>query len=100
MSDCDTLSESMNALREEGYTVDFNLDKNCLICADGRYRLMPDEFNIDKYFRFEGMTDPGDESILYAISSEKHNIKGVFVNGYGIYSDAIASEMIDKLKVH
>src|SRR5690606_27899280 len=40
----------------------------------------------------------GDEAIVYAISSDKHNIKGTLVNGYGIYADKLADEMIQALR--
>ncbi len=45
------------------------------------------------------MTDPSDEMILYAISSPELNLKGTLVNAYGIYSDAVADEMVRKLNV-
>jgi hypothetical protein len=41
--------------------------------------------------------DPSDQAMLYAISSTMHNIKGLLVNGYGIYSDDLSNEMLDKL---
>lgn len=100
MRDFDTLSQAMNALREEGYVEDFNLKQNCLECRNGDYKVFHNEFEIDEFYRFEGMSDPGDSSILYAISSNKYNLKGQLVNGYGIYSESITNEMLDKLKMH
>lgn len=100
MKDFDTLSEAMNALREDGYTEDFNLTQDCLVCSNGAYKMFANEFNIDRFYRFEGMSDPGDSSILYAISSDIHNIKGMMVNAYGIYSNAATNEMIEKLRTH
>ena len=92
----DTLTAAIDALRKEGYTEDFNLKENCLEC--GTLAVFHDEFHVDKYFRFEGETDPADEAVLYAISSEKHGIKGLLVNAYGMYSDPIADEIMAKLK--
>ncbi len=93
-----TLSEVTNLLRERGYTIDFNLKKNCLECGGNLLQIFPHEFTVDKHYRFEGPSDPGDEAIVYAISSEKHQLKGVLVDGYGISSDAITEEMIMALK--
>ena len=92
-----TLSETMSELRKEGYIEDFNLQQNCLECRDGQFKVFTDEFVIDKFFRFEGESNPSDQAILYAISSDKHNVKGVLVNGYGIYSEEITDEMLQKL---
>lgn len=94
-----TLSETMNELRKKGYTEDFNLRTDCIDCRGGAIRLHPEDFRIDSYYRFEGHTDPSDQSILYAISSDKHKLKGVLVNGYGIYSDPLTDAMAEKLRM-
>jgi hypothetical protein len=94
-----TLSETMNELRREGYTEDFNLQQNCLECRNGQFKVFANEFKVDKYFRFEGASNPSDSAILYAISSNDDNVKGLLVNAYGIYSNPITDEMIRKLDV-
>ncbi len=94
-----TLSETMNELRKEGYVEDFNLRQNCLECRDGQFKVFADEFKVDKYFRFEGASNPSDSSILYAISSDSKNLKGVLVNAYGIYSEPATDEILEKLEI-
>ncbi|MCB0606721.1 MAG: phosphoribosylpyrophosphate synthetase [Lewinellaceae bacterium] len=94
----ETVSQAIEALKKEGYTEDFNLRQDCLECRNGRFRVFHDEFHIDKFYRFEGDSDPGDESIVYAISSEKHGLKGVLVNAYGIYSEPLTDQMLEKLR--
>lgn len=94
----DTMVEAIASLRKQGYTEDFNLERNCLACRAGQFKVFHDEFEIDKFFRFEGASNPDDQSILYAISSHKHDVKGILVNAYGIYSDEITDEMLKKLK--
>lgn len=96
----DTLSQTMEQLRKEGYTEDFNLQKDCLECRSRNFKIFHDEFVIDKFYRFEGDSNPSDESILYAISSTKHGLKGVLVNGAGIYTDDITNEMLESLKIN
>ena len=94
-----TLSGTMNQLREEGYVEDFNLQQNCLECRNGEFQVFADEFKIDKFYRFEGESNPSDQSILYAISSDQHNLKGLLVNAYGIYSEPVTDEMLEKLQM-
>jgi hypothetical protein len=96
MQQFNTLIEAIDALRLEGYTEDFNLQQTFLECRAGK--VLHDEFHVDKVFRFEGDTNPDDESVLYAISAEKYGIKGVLVNAFGIYSDQIADEIMAKPK--
>lgn len=92
-----TLSGTMSELRKEGYVEDFNLLQNCLECRNGKFQVFADEFKIDKYYRFEGQSNPSDQSILYAISSDRHQLKGILVNAYGIYSETVTDEMLEKL---
>ena len=94
-----TLSGTMNELRKEGYVEDFNLKQNCLECRNGEFKVFADDFKIDKFFRFEGHSNPSDSAILYAISSDRYNLKGVLVNAYGIYSESVTDEMLEKLEM-
>ncbi len=97
MSSMTTLSQVLNILRNEGYTTDFNLRDNCLICHGNALEVRPEDFVVDRHYRFEGDTDPGDSAIVYAISSPVHGVKGVLVNGYGLYSDPLSNEMVKAL---
>ncbi|MFB9862079.1 cupin domain-containing protein [Rufibacter immobilis] len=93
-----TVSEILHKLKAEGYTVDFNLQDNCLICHGNSLELHPDEFAVDAVYRFEGASDPDDEAVVYAISSSKHQVKGTLVNAYGIYSDNLTADLVKALK--
>ncbi len=93
----DTLVQAIEALRAQGYVEDFNLQSHCIDCRDATLELYPDDFDIVKVFRFYGPSDVDDESILYAIASEKYNLKGILVNGFGVSSDPLTAEMVEKL---
>lgn len=99
MPSYNTLSETMDELRREGYTEDFNLQQNCLECRNGQFKVFADEFKVDKFFRFEGESNPSDAAILYAISSDDKKLKGLLVNAYGIYSEPLTDEMTKKLEI-
>lgn len=92
-----TVSEVINILKERGYTADLNLKEDRIECSDPKIELLPGDFVVDKNYRFEGMSDPGDEAIVCAITSEKYNLKGVLVNGYGVSSIMLTEEMIKAL---
>lgn len=95
----DTVSEAMTDLKKLGYTVDFSIlaEKDCVICHKTKTELSPDDFAIDGFYRFEGDSDPGDEMIVYAISSDKFNMKGIVVNAFGMYANAATSAIVKKL---
>jgi hypothetical protein len=93
-----TVTDTLNTLKEEGYTLDFNLKPDCLECNSTYIKLYPDDFVIDKFYRFEGASNPDDSSIIYAISS-KDGLKGTLMDAYGVYADSLTTSMIDKLKI-
>lgn len=95
-----TLSETINGLIGIGYTHDFNVQEECLVCRQNNTSLSPEDFQIDKVYRFEGASNPDDQSILYAISSLKFDMKGTLVNGYGISSDEATSKIIERLQTN
>lgn len=96
--DYETMVEALEALKKKGYQYDFNMASNGLESKvdDKAVVLSPAEFEIVEVHRFEGMTNPSDNSILYAIES-RGGLKGVLVSAYGVYADALSSEMIEKL---
>jgi hypothetical protein len=95
----DTILDTINQLRTEGYVHDLKLAWNYLHQGIPELKILHDEFVIDKFYRFEGESDPDEEATVYAISSPKHGIKGILINSGGIYSDAIADEMLAALQM-
>lgn len=98
----DTVTEAIADLTKRGYVTDFELmiEKECLVCYQSSLFLSPEEFGIDEFYRFEGDSDPGDEMIVYAISSKQRDIKGIVINAFGIYSDPNISKIVERLKKH
>ena len=89
-----TITEAIEQLHQQGYTLDFNLQKDKLV-ADGKEYAAVD-FEIVDLYRYEGESDPGDESSVYALASASGK-KGLLVSGYGISSDSESEETIKHL---
>ncbi len=96
----DTLTAAVEDLDKRGYEYDFSLAPDGIECKSLDLFLMPEEFEIDEFYRFEGMTDPGDSAVIYAISSPVGNLKGVLIDAYGAYAENISPELLNKLKIH
>ena len=94
----DTVTDAVNGLKTRGYTIDFNLEQDCIKCNSPVLALKPADFHITEVYRFEGESDPADEAVVYAIESTTGQ-KGVLVNGFGPSSDALEDAMIEKLKI-
>ena len=97
MHSYDTLVEALNDLNKRGYTYDFNIQDRCLHCNALNESFNAEDFSVAEYHRFEGASDPGDLSEVYAIETTS-GLKGVLTDGYGISSD-LPQEMLEKLKV-
>jgi hypothetical protein len=89
-----TVSKAIEELRKQGYTTDFNLEENAIVCNAGKFSA--DDFEIADVYRYEGDSDPGDEAAVYAIQSF-NGLKGVLVTGYGASSETTSPEMLRKL---
>jgi hypothetical protein len=96
----DTLLDALNDLKQRGYTIDFNLAFDHVKCNETGVCLLPSQFEITEYYRFEGISDPEDSSVIFAIESKDGTMKGILVSAYGVYSDALSAEMLQKLMVH
>ncbi len=81
----DTVFEAINDLYKRGYKYDFKFDGSFIECKALNLRLPPDKFHVVETYRFEGDSNPDDEEVVYAIESKK-GIKGIIVDGYGVYA--------------
>lgn len=93
----DSPVHAIEELKKRGFTEDFNLKDNCIVCNDQKFNV--DQFEIKEVYRFEGDSDPGDEAIVLGIESS-NGIKGILVNGYGYSSEPMGDEIERKLKMH
>ena len=70
----ESASVALKKLTDLGYTIDYNVLFEELFKE-------AEEYTIDYLYRYEGATDPSDESTVYGIRNTVTNDKGVFVVG-------------------
>ncbi len=99
MKTFDTVTEALADLKSRGYTTDFNLAFNKIMCSTTKTCLTPGDFEITEFYRFEGETNPSDEDIVYGISSRDGKMKGVLMSAFGVYADSISDDMLKKLSI-
>ena len=87
-----------NTLKKKGYTEDFKVTESgmCTLNREDRY-YQPEEVTIVDFYRFEGITNPDDMSILYAIETTD-GIKGTISNSYGPYADANIDDFLKQVE--
>ena len=100
MKSYDTVTEAVKGLKERGYTIDFNIAFDKLICSENKHCLKPDEFEIVESHRFEGDSNPDDEDVVYSVESKDGKLKGVITSAFGLYADPVSNKIIQKLTIH
>lgn len=89
----DTLLDILKSLYREGYVEDFNQPKLL-----EELQQHTEDYRIDKVYRYEGLSDPEDEAVVFALSSNRNSRNGILVNGFGIYADDTITNILTKLK--
>jgi hypothetical protein len=91
-----TVSEAIARLREKGFSEDFNLEENCIVCHEERYPAA--DFDVVEVYRYEGDSDPADEATVYGITSTSGR-RGILVTGFGASADPMTTEILQKLTI-
>lgn len=91
------LSACVNRMKEEGYKEDFQVTDQGLAPFDKSKTWTPQQVSIVSFYRFEGESDPGDNTVLYVIETQDGH-KGTLVDGYGAYADENVSKFIVEVK--
>lgn len=98
MKTYETLTEAIDDLKLKGYANDFNLHPEWIECPPLDLKAGPHQFHVDAVYRFEGMTNPDDSTVLYAISLESQ-VKGLLMDAYGVYAESISPDMLKALRI-
>jgi len=77
-----TMAEAVEDLRRRGFSTDFEfLNKTFQAVVNGE-TFTPDELTIVEHHRFEGVSDPDDMSVLYAIEAAD-GTRGTIADAFG-----------------
>lgn len=74
-------------LEEKGYTASYNCEEGQLKNLENEKFYTPEDLLLVEEFRFEGMSNPNDNSILYVIEA-KDGTKGTALVAYGPTGDS------------
>ena len=81
-----SLSTCLNRIVLDGYTEDFKVTEEGLQGMNNHTVYVPTQLQVVNFFRFEGMSDPDDNAVLYVIETED-GTKGTLIDAFGIYHD-------------
>ena len=92
------IAECTKELKERGYNEDFRIDQGGLkTYGDSTKAYSHKDVRIVNFYRFEGVSDPGDMTVLYVIETND-GVKGTLADGYGPYASEDVSKFIIKVQ--
>ena len=95
MPELRTLAYCKQKAIEDGFKENFKATAKGLESLETSRLYKPDQINVVDFYRFEGITDPADMSVLYVIETDD-GAKGTLVDAYGTYADVeVAKVMTD-----
>jgi len=92
----ETLERVVDELSRRGYTEHFKAVEGGLQALGTGQRFEPKDLVIRGYYRFEGVSDPDDMAIAYAIES-RSGVRGILIDAFGVYSDPTTSEVLKRI---
>lgn len=93
------LEKCLNKLEAEGYTDQYRVEKGKLSNLTNKKTYKAKDVKAANFYRFEGITNPDDMSILYAIETSDGR-KGTLVDAYGVYSDDETGEFMNQVEIN
>jgi len=95
MIECPTLAGVMDDLTRQGFTEQFRAVSGGVRGVQSGKTFGVGQVTIAAYHRFEGISDPDDMAIVYAIESTA-GIRGTLIDAFGVYADpAMAAVLAD-----
>jgi len=91
----DTVTDALTLLRAEGYDADYELVDGRLQAA-GCAACRVEDVVVERRFRFEGPSDPGDEMIVFGLHDPATGARGTLASAFGLNADpALAEHLAD-----
>src|SRR5688500_19688246 len=81
-----TLALCLNKIVKEGYTEDFKVSERGLVTMHNKHRYSLEQVHVVNFYRFQGFSDPADNSSLYVIETDDGK-KGTLIDANGTCAD-------------
>jgi hypothetical protein len=97
LTECSSLAEAVDTLTARGFTEHFRVVGGRL-CAVGTGEMFRGEDLVIRAFRrFEGISDPDDMAIVYAIEGD--HVRGTLTDAYGVYADPQTGAVLARIPI-
>jgi hypothetical protein len=92
-----TLVSCLNSLLASGFETQFKVTTAGLKSLKTERLFQPEDVRVLNFYRFEGESDPADNSILYAIETSDGE-RGTLTDAFGPYADANVTRFMQQVE--
>jgi hypothetical protein len=92
-----TLTAVVNKAIKDGFIDTLKVTKKGLFDTNKNKTYSPQEVKVIDFFRFEGESDPADNSILYKIETTD-GARGTLIDAYGPYADETVNRFMAEVE--
>ena len=93
-----TLAGTLADLADRGFTTAFAAVGDGLRATGTLRTFRAEDLTIREFHRFEGVSDPDDMAIVYAIES-RDGTRGTLVDAFGVYSNPAVTRVLERVPI-
>jgi hypothetical protein len=93
-----TLAGALDELARRGFTEGFQVVGGGLRALGHAETMKPKDLVIREFYRFEGISDPDDMAILYALES-LNGVRGTLADAFGVYADPETTAVLEDIPI-
>ncbi|MBD0306344.1 MAG: phosphoribosylpyrophosphate synthetase [Nitrospiraceae bacterium] len=94
-----TMSEAVSDLKQRGFSANFEYLNKTFRAVESGKTFGTGDLTIVEHHRFEGVSDPDDMSVIYAIEA-KDGTRGTIVDAFGTYANPDLGAFLKNVKMH
>jgi len=88
---------AIRRLEGSGYTAEFVVESGGILRVSGTdRRYAAAAAHIDDFYRFEGISNPDDMSVIYAVETDD-GTRGTLIDAFGTYADPAIAAIVDRM---
>lgn len=93
-----SMTEAIRELKGRGFTANFEYQAGAFHVVDSDRSFHENELSIVEHHRFEGLSDPDDMSVIYAMEASD-GTRGTIVDAFGVYADPLLGTALQRVKI-
>jgi hypothetical protein len=99
LTEMSEMDRCLRRLEDQGYLDQYKIEKGKLFNLSNNKKYKPRDVKALNFYRFEGISNPDDMSILYAIETIDGR-RGTLIDAYGLYADEETGRFMQEVEIN